>query len=230
MLAQLLVQYLVFLFSTTCHEFAHAYAAYKGGDTTAYEGGQVSLDPTPHIRRAPFGMVVIPLLSLIFSGFLIGWGASPYNPHWASRHPRRYGWMSLAGPLANVVLATLAFVAMVVLVKFDVLVFALGVVQIHSLVLPAGGELSTPLGALASVLSVMFSLNVLLAVFNLLPVPPLDGASVVEGFWPRGIGAWITKVRETPLFGLLGLLIAVNVAPLIWFPLLETLARLMYVL
>lgn len=230
MLAQLLVQYLVFLFSTTCHEFAHAYAAMKGGDTTAYEGGQVSLDPTPHIRRAPFGMVVIPLISLIFTGFVIGWGASPYNPHWASRHPRRYGWMSLAGPLANIVLASVAWVGMVVLVKYEVLVFALGVVEFHSLVLPPGEALNTPLGALASVLSVTFSLNVLLAVLNLLPVPPLDGAGVVEGFWPRGAGSWITKARETPLFGILGLIVAINVAPLIWLPLLRTLARLMYVL
>jgi Zn-dependent protease len=71
----------------------------------------------------------------------------------------------------------------------------------------------------------MFSLNVLLAVFNLLPVPPLDGAGVVEGFWPRGVGAWITKARETPMFGLLGLLVATYLVPKIVFPILNTLVN-----
>ena len=60
-----LVYYVVFLFSTTLHEAAHAWTAMRGGDLTAYHGGQVSLDPRPHIRREPFGMVGLPLLSVI---------------------------------------------------------------------------------------------------------------------------------------------------------------------
>lgn len=229
MLAELLVWYLVFLFSTTCHEFAHAYAALKGGDTTAYEGGQVSLDPTPHIRRSPFGMVVVPIISLLTWHFVIGWGASPYNPYWASRHPRRYALMSLAGPTTNIVLAAVAFAVMVTLVKSDVLLLAGGATRLDTLVLPPGDAMNTPVGALARVLSVMFSLNVLLAVFNLLPVPPLDGAAVVEGFWPKGPGAWITKAREVPMFGILGLVIAMYLVPKIVFPILDALVTLMYV-
>jgi len=230
MFADYLVWYLVFLFSTTCHEFAHAFVALKGGDTTAYEGGQVSLDPTPHIRRAPFGMVVVPIASLYLSGFMIGWGASPYNPFWATRHPRRYGLMSLAGPSANIALAFIAFVLMIVLAKSEVLMLAEGATSLNTFVLSPGEAQNTPLGALARVLSVTFSLNVLLAVFNLLPVPPLDGAGVVEGFWPRGVGAWITKARETPMFGVLGLLVATYLVPKIVFPILYTLVNLMYVL
>ena len=69
-LADGLIYYAVFLFSTTLHEAAHAWAALRGGDPTAYHGGQVTLDPLPHIRREPVGMVVLPILSVIVSGWL----------------------------------------------------------------------------------------------------------------------------------------------------------------
>ena len=77
-----LVYYIVFLFSTTLHEAAHAWAAKLGGDLTAYHGGQVSLDPTPHIRREPFGMVVLPILSTLVSGWPFGFASAPYDPQW----------------------------------------------------------------------------------------------------------------------------------------------------
>jgi hypothetical protein len=95
------ISYVVFLFSTTCHEAAHALVAKLGGDTTAALGGQVSLNPIPHIRRSPFGMVVIPIISFLFSGGMIGWASAPYDPSWERRHPRRAAWMALAGPAAN---------------------------------------------------------------------------------------------------------------------------------
>ena len=66
-----LVWYVVFLFSTTCHEAAHALAAKLGGDLTAFHGGQVSIDPVPHIRREPFGMVVFPILSYVVGGWMM---------------------------------------------------------------------------------------------------------------------------------------------------------------
>jgi hypothetical protein len=105
---QAVVWYAVFLLSTTFHEAAHAWAARRGGDLTAYHGGQVSLDPRPHIRREPFGMVVLPVLSLAFSGFPFGFASTPYDPVWAERHPRRAAWMSLAGPAANLLLVVAA--------------------------------------------------------------------------------------------------------------------------
>ena len=67
-----LLWYIAFLFSTTCHEAAHAWAAKRGGDTTAYAGGQVTLDPLPHIRREPFGMVMMPWLSFLSGGWMMG--------------------------------------------------------------------------------------------------------------------------------------------------------------
>ena len=83
------LEYVVFLLSTTCHEAAHALVAKWGGDTTALEGGQVSLNPLPHIRREPFGMVVMPLLGIATMTGLIGWASAPYNPEWAQKHPKR---------------------------------------------------------------------------------------------------------------------------------------------
>src|ERR1700755_1941845 len=96
-----LLWYIVFLYSTVCHEAAHAWAAFKLGDDTAYRGGQVSLDPMPHIRREPFGMVVVPLISFFSAGWMIGWGSAAYNPEWALRYPRRSAIMAFAGPAAN---------------------------------------------------------------------------------------------------------------------------------
>ncbi|HEX7241363.1 MAG TPA: hypothetical protein VF263_13895, partial [Longimicrobiaceae bacterium] len=88
-LAQGLTYYIVFLFSTTLHEAAHAWAAYRGGDPTAYHGGQVSLDPRPHIRREPVGMVLLPVVSVLLSGWPFGFASAPYDPNWAVRHPKR---------------------------------------------------------------------------------------------------------------------------------------------
>src|SRR5260370_16927466 len=103
-----LTWYAVFLRSTTCHEAAPALAAKLGGDLTAFHGGQVSLDPVPHIRREPFGMVLFPILSFLVGGWMMGWASVPYDPSWAHRHPRRAAWMSLAGPGANLALAILS--------------------------------------------------------------------------------------------------------------------------
>ena len=102
------IWYVVLIFSLTFHEAGHAWAAMRGGDLTAYLGGQVSLDPMPHIRREPFGTVLVPLLSFAFSGFMIGWASTPYDPRWANAHPRRAGWMSLSGPAANLILVVAA--------------------------------------------------------------------------------------------------------------------------
>src|SRR5258708_14648811 len=105
------IWYVVFVLSTTCHEAAHAVGAKLGGDLAAFHGGQVSLDPIPHIRREPFGMVLFPILSYIVGGWMMGWASVPYDPLWAHRHPRRAAWMSLAGPGANFSLAILAAIA-----------------------------------------------------------------------------------------------------------------------
>src|SRR5262245_16849980 len=108
------IWYVIFLFSLTCHEAAHAFAAKLGGDLTAYEGGQVSLNPWPHIQRAPVGTVVIPLLSFALSGWMMGWANAPYDPLWQQRYPKRAAWMALAGPLANFALVLIGVIAILI--------------------------------------------------------------------------------------------------------------------
>src|SRR5262245_19620763 len=105
------VWFVEFLLSTTCNEAAHALAAKIGGDLTAFHGGQVSLDPLPHIQREPFGMVIFPLLTYVTGGWMMGWASAPYDVYWAQRYPRRAAWMSLAGPAANFTLSILAAIA-----------------------------------------------------------------------------------------------------------------------
>jgi Zn-dependent protease len=156
------ISYVVFLFSTTCHEASHALVAKLGGDSTAALGGQVSLNPIPHIRRSFFGMVVFPIVSFLLSGGMIGWASAPYDPLWERRHPRRAAWMALAGPAANYTLMLLAALAIRATRGFHSLLFD-----------PATGAPNF----LAVTLSVIFSLNLLLGTFNLLPVPPLDGST-----------------------------------------------------
>ncbi len=103
--------FVVFLFSTTVHEAMHALVAWKGGDPTAYHGGQVSLSPVPHIQREPIGMLVVPLLTSVTQGWAMGWASAPYDPFWAERHPRRAALMAAAGPAGNFMIAFVAFVA-----------------------------------------------------------------------------------------------------------------------
>lgn len=165
--------YVVFLGSTTVHEAAHALVAWKLGDDTAQRGGQVTLDPTPHVRREPVGMVVVPLLSYLVGGWMVGWASAPYDPEWARRYPRRAGAMAMAGPVANLGLMLLA----AVLIRVGV---AAGLFQVSGFggmdsVVVANREGLAHLAAV--LLSCTFSLNVLLCVFNLIPLPPLDGSS-----------------------------------------------------
>jgi len=166
-LALAFIWYVAFLFSTTCHEAAHALVAKIGGDSTAALGGQLSLNPIPHIRRSPFGMVVIPILSFFLWGGMIGWASAPYDPLWERRHPRRSAWMALGGPAANFTLMLLAALALRVGRSYHL--FGID---------PLTGKPDIAL----TTFFVLFSLNLLLGTFNLIPVPPLDGSTAVMLF------------------------------------------------
>src|SRR3984893_5592241 len=106
------ILYVAFLFSTTCHEAAHAFVAKLGGDSTAALGGQATLNPVPHIRREPWGMVVIPILAFLFTRGMIGWASAPFDPLWERRHPRRAALMALAGPATSYTLMLLAVIGL----------------------------------------------------------------------------------------------------------------------
>ena len=228
MIANLIVWYLVFVLSTTCHEYAHALVAFKGGDRTAYEGGVLSLDPIPHIMRSPFGMVLVPLISFVQMGWMIGWASSPYDPEWGRRHPGRQALMSLAGPAANLILAALALVVIKILVANGVF-YAPTQVSFTRIVAVAGDPTyRSPMGAAAMALSVMVNLNVLLGLFNLIPIPPLDGAGVVEGALPRWTGSFYRRLNETPMMGLLGLIVAWQLFSYIAGPAFSLVLRLVH--
>jgi len=217
--------YLVFLFSITLHEAGHAWAAYRLGDPTAYEGGQVSLDPLPHVRREPFGMVLVPVISLLLSGWPLGWASAPYDPLWADRHPRRAAWMALAGPAANLLLVLLAMIAV------WVGVFA-GVFQppetIHGLTDMVAASAPGAAGAVATLISLLFSLNLLLFAFNLLPLPPLDGSGALAlVIGPELASRYHAFVRQ-PMIAMLGLIVAWNVFPQIFSPLKVLALNLLY--
>ncbi|HSG49380.1 MAG TPA: site-2 protease family protein [Longimicrobiales bacterium] len=169
--------YAVFLFSTTLHEAAHAWAALKGGDPTAHEGGQVTLDPVPHIRREPFGMVVLPLISVVLMGWPLGYASAPYNVQWAARHPRRAAWMALAGPGANLGLVLVTGVLINVGVLAGVF-FAPDAITFADVTSATAGAESW-WGSVGYFLGAVFALNLLLFVFNLLPLPPLDGSAAL---------------------------------------------------
>lgn len=206
--------FVAFLFSTTVHEAMHALAALRGGDPTAYHGGQVSLSPIPHIQREPIGMLVVPLLTALTQGWAIGWASTPYDPRWAARYPKRAALMAAAGPAGNLAIAVVALVLIKIglasgwfvppeIVRFERLVSAS----------TAGGTFAGEL------LSIFLTLNVLLCAFNLIPLPPLDGASVIGLFVPESVAYRIRELSHTPMFQLMGLLVAWQIFPAIVGPL-----------
>jgi Zn-dependent protease len=229
-LVDLFTWYLVFVFSTTCHEAAHAFVAYRGGDPTAYAGGHVTLDPLPHIRRSPIGMVVIPIVTFfLYGGWMVGWASVPVNPTWARAYPRRAALMALSGPLANLLLAALAFLGMRLLLGAGVVSRPVGGVGISDLVvLPEGANQRSLLAAAARILSITLGLNVTLGLFNLIPFPPLDGAVVAEGAAPKLGGSLYARLREVPAFELLGLLASWRVFQYVAGPALSWVVYLLY--
>jgi Zn-dependent protease len=217
--------YVVFLLSTTCHEAAHALAAKLGGDLTAFHGGQVSLDPVPHIRREPFGMVVFPIISYLIGGWMMGWASAPYDRSWAERHPRRAAWMSLAGPGANFALTILAGFSIHVGIWMGVFAYPESANFTH---IVEGVRTGAVEGA-ATLLSVLFSLNLLLGVFNLLPVPPLDGFGAIGLLLPESTAQRFQALgSQMGAFSMIGLLIAWKVFDPIFDPIFTFALRALY--
>jgi len=207
MLAHLVVWYLVFLFSITFHEYAHALVARLGGDNTAYQGGHLTLDPTPHVRRSPFGLLLVPIISYLRWNWMVGWASVPFDPTWGKQHPRAQALMSMAGPFANFLLAAIAFWVLRLMLDAGVVVPS-GQLQYGEVVkLASAASERSPSGALVLALDVLLDLNVLLGLFNLLPVPPLDGAGILEGFLPRYLGPIYAHLRGNLMLELAGLLV-----------------------
>jgi Zn-dependent protease len=217
--------FLVFLFSTTLHEAAHAFAALRLGDPTAYHGGQVSLNPIPHIRREPFGMVLVPILSYAWGGWMFGWASAPYDPSWAYDHPRRGAWMSLAGPLSNLFLALIAGVAVRVGMVAGYFHPPQAITFSSVTAATASGGMAEGVAVLVSIL---FSLNLILFVFNLLPLPPLDGSGVIQLVLPDAASRKYQELLHQPMLSLVGILIAWRIFGPLFDPVLSLALRLLY--
>jgi Zn-dependent protease len=220
-----LTWFVVFLFSTTLHEASHALAGYRLGDPTAYHGGQVTLNPLPHIRREPMGMILVPLLTYVSRGWMMGWASAPYDPDWARRNPRRAAVMALAGPAANLTLVLAAGL----LIRLGM---ALGVFaapdHISFTAVTAATAAAGSAGAAVVPLSLLFSLNLILFVFNLMPLPPLDGSAVVPIFLNQQTAARYQELLRQPMVSLLGLLAAWYLFDPVYRPLQTLALNLLY--
>jgi Zn-dependent protease len=211
-LADGILWYAVFLFSTVFHEAAHAFTAHKMGDSTAHKIGQVSLNPVPHIKREPFGTVIVPILSFAAAGWMIGWASTPYNPQWAHDYPKKAAAMAAAGPISN-------FILLIISVAIIHLGIALGFFYQPDSITISGVVAGVSAGwteILAKIVSVMFSLNLILFIFNLLPFPPLDGSAVAPMYLSEETGRKYISFIRNPVFAIAGLFIAWKIFDLIF--------------
>lgn len=174
------------LLAITLHEVAHGRMALRFGDRTAEQAGRLSLNPLRHID--PIGTVLVPALLLALGGFLFGWAKPvPVNAGRLRRPRQDMVWVAAAGPGSN-------------------LLMALGWALVLSAVLHRGG--GTTADWLGSMASVGIYINLLLAVFNMLPIPPLDGGRVLGNLLPPGpLSRALDKVEPFGLFIVLGLVV-----------------------
>ncbi len=216
--------YLAFLFSVVAHEASHAFAAMRLGDNTAYEGGQVTLDPRPHIKREPFGTVVVPIFSFLAGGWMIGWASAPYDPVWARNYPRRSAAMALAGPLSNLVIVIVSGVLIHVGIALELFHAPSRISISHVVAANQEGILS----GVAALLSILFSLNTLLFIFNLIPIPPLDGSGMIPFFLSKEKAVYYMDFLHNGQIAFFGILIAWKVFDLIFDPIHLTFINLLY--
>jgi Zn-dependent protease len=201
-----------FIISATFHEAAHAWAAKRGGDLTAYEGGQVSLNPVPHIMREPWGMIVFPVISSVIFGWPFGYAKTPYSALWADRHPRKAALMSAAGPLANLLIVVLC----VAVIKVGMLTGTF--LEPDSVGFKHIVDINSGPPGIPTVISMLFTLNLVLFVLNLLPLPPLDGSGIIAIFLNQETARKYQSVISNPAFGFLGFLLAWQVFNPVFHP------------
>ena len=188
-------QIIVFLFAISVHESAHAWMANRCGDPTARLLGRITLNPLKHID--PVGTVLLPVLGVLTGLPVFGWAKpTPVNPLNFHNHVRDDILTSVVGPISNFVIAS---GAVMVLAAIG-LTSAAGSEVVHNIAAGYLTETSSPLMPLSLMFYEAMLINVLLGVFNLIPIPPLDGSHVLRHFLPEGI----RNVYDT--MGMLGLI------------------------
>lgn len=165
-------QIIILIISVILHEVAHGAAADYLGDPTARLAGRLTLNPLAHLD--PFGSFLLPLLTYSFGGFIIGWAKPvPYNPYNLRNGKWGPAYVAAAGPAVNLILAI-----------------------IFSIVIRFGESLGSP--PLIAAASIIVLLNILLAIFNLIPIPPLDGSKILFAILPyrlRGIETFLLRYQ-----------------------------------
>ena len=187
-ISSIVLAFIGLLLALTVHEASHAWAASRLGDPTARLQGRLSLNPLVHID--PIGTVLLPLLAFAMNAPIIGWAKPvPVDGRYLKNFRRDFMWIALAGPASNLLLAIVA-----------------------SLLLRALPLLPVSLGSISVVEPMLqftygfFRVNILLALFNLIPVPPLDGSNVVAALLPARLAERWDTVRQYGIFILYGLM------------------------
>ncbi|MFH1690953.1 MAG: site-2 protease family protein [Candidatus Omnitrophota bacterium] len=194
---------IIFLVAVTIHECAHAFTAYKLGDMTAKKMGRLSLNPLTHID--PFGTIIFPVMLIVLhSPVLFGW-AKPVPINFANlNNPKKdMIWVGLAGPAANFAFALMASIVLKIFLNTE----------------------SGP-AIFSSLLQYAIIVNIVLAVFNLIPIPPLDGSRVLMGLLPRPLAITIAKLEPYGFIVLFALLYMGLFDVLVW-PIATHITRLL---
>lgn len=198
MIQQISIMVLPLIFAVTLHEAAHAWVADKKGDPTARQLGRITLNPLAHID--PFGTVIIPLLMFVSTGFIFGYAKPvPVNPFNLRRPKEDMAWVAAAGPGMNLLLAVISGVFYRLLTDSTFM---------------GGGALGSTVSFFIVPLREMFRfsvmINVVLMVFNLIPIPPLDGGRVLVGLLPRAQAQLVSRIEP---YGMPIMLIVVFMDP-----------------
>jgi Zn-dependent protease len=187
-----MIQYVFFVLGAAIHESAHAWSAYKFGDPTAKLQNRITLNPAHHMDI--LGTVIIPFMVFLTGAPIIGWARpTPVNPAYF-QNPRRDSMLvSGAGPLSNVLFVLL-----------------LTVLWHSAKFLTAGNPY------VLYVLWIGIAMNLMLAIFNMVPIPPLDGSGVLEGLLPESLAGAYAKMRPYGFLILLGLFYFTGLGTLVW--------------
>ena len=190
------------LFAMVLHEFAHGWAAEKCGDSTAKLQGRLTVNPLAHID--PFGTVILPLMCLLLGSFLFGWAKPvPIDPRNMHQPRRDMALVAAAGPGMNLILAVASALLLAVLLTIEPTLSLRGSTEAEASTSLLGAMFLRPLAVMA-LYSVM--INVFLALFNLLPIPPLDGGRILTAILPTKPAMALARLEPYGMLILVGLI------------------------